>query len=530
MGCSSNTRYDMPEQMKGISIAMNKLFLKRSLRFQIITVVLIAIIVPTLGLFYNLMLSNSREKIIIQDNIVRIKDTNDYIDKELTPDKLDTISKIQSKDEDTTQITAILQDITAPLINANRTVKVGFYHVSLKHSYTFGRPNKVIGVGSNQDSGDVYFDKNINSQTQWSINNREDRTMTSQDNRGVIIRYTHPIFRNDEVVMVVWQEVPITDDILVDRKMQNYIWIFVFSGTVIGILLTFIILRNMIANMNKVIKGLEAMEKDLGVRIEPINGEFGRIAKSINVMRNALLEKEKLEERLRKTEKLVALGQLVSGVAHEIRNPLGIIRATVQVMEKEFSEMEELKEYIRVVKEQSDRENKVIQELLDYARPSKTKLQITNMNEVIESTLTFTKYYVQDKHIEIEVDCSNNLPPILIDEQKIKQVFINLIINACDAMSKGGRLNIETFTEQQYSCIRFADNGIGMDEAQIKNIFNPYYTTKARGTGLGLTISNGIIEMHGGYIDVKSVKGEGSEFTVHLPLSKGDSSKEDRNG
>jgi signal transduction histidine kinase len=236
-------------------------------------------------------------------------------------------------------------------------------------------------------------------------------------------------------------------------------------------------------------------------------------------MAKSIEDKEALEEQLIRAEKLASLGQMISGVAHEIRNPLGIIRGTVQLMEKNFKDVEGLDEYVRIVKEQSDRENRVIQELLDYARPSKKLLMSMNNNHLINGVLSFTNKYIQDRRVYLDLELYEAMPEIMMDCDKIKQVFVNIILNACEAMEKGGTLSIKTQLEGKWVKTYFEDTGVGIEEQELKSIFNPYYTTKPKGTGLGLAISNGIIEMHGGNIKVSSKKGEGTTFEVDLPIN-----------
>lgn len=493
---------------------MFKKFLSKSLRFQIITVVIAVICIPLIALTANVAISSYTEKAIIKEHTDRLISTSDFIDKSFNKSlvvKIQNISKITDSD-----LEKEFSSMASPLINAGDSARIGFYITENEKKYEYTRNSL---SKSSDFRGRSYYQNNIDSSIQWVIKNKKSKVDTVTEQRGSIIIRISPIIRNNKVIAVDWEESVIPPDIMLARKNTFYILIFTFSGLMFGLIVTIIILNNMASNINQVVKGLNDIEKDFDCKLPALNGEMGKITESINNMADSLKEKEQLEERLAKSEKLAALGQLISGVAHEIRNPLGIISATAQVMEKDFKEVEGIEEYIHVIKEQAERQGKVIQELLDYARPSKPMFFKTDINPVIESVLSFITHYVKDKNIKIEFNKDDSLPLLEIDVDKIKQVFVNIIINACDAMKEGGLLSINTFKEENYIGIRFKDSGSGINEQAIKNIFNPYFTTKQGGTGLGLAISNQIIEAHNGYISVKSEKNKGTEFIVHIPIN-----------
>ena len=410
-------------------------------------------------------------------------------------------------------------------------MRVGFYLPTTKETFIYGKFQQYAHMdnswGSQKGSNGYTTpdDGNFSKDIKLSIDGKKDITENFVVNQMTLVRIIHPIIRNNQVITVVWGETIIHPDITTNVDNKDFIYAITLASLMLAIFLIFLVLKNMMNNVNKIIKGLNAMEQNVSTQIEPISGEMGQIASSINKMGLSLKEKEKLEEQLARSEKLAALGHLISGVAHEIRNPLGIIRATVQVMEREFNEVEGIDEYIKVVKEQSDRESKVIQELLDYARPSRSNFSPININLLLKNVLTFTKHYMREKNISMDLKLEEGLPETILDGDKIKQVLINIIINGCEAMEKGGIFTISTTLKNNYVAVSFNDTGVGMDETQLKNIFNPYYTTKPSGTGLGLSISNSIIEMHGGYIDVESKKNIGTIFTIYLPTNNSDGGK-----
>lgn len=495
---------------------MLKWILNKGLRFQIILILVLVLSVPAAVLTWSVLVPSNMRTVVRTMQEDRLKNLLSYID-----DNLDK-AKIASLDQSQAEASGIEADINSKLGSLAKAVSgtnIGIYLTADKQAYIFGRqynnehPAKSKGIPENED------EQGLNERLNGIVQSRsDDADYLSYRNRE-IIRCYHPIIYGDKVVAVTWAESILPPELHHDRNVLIYVVFLGPLGFIAGFILMIAIVKNMNSNTYKIRKGLETMSGDLSYRLEPMGGDLGKITESINTMADSLEKKEKLEEHLKRAEKLASLGQMISGVAHEIRNPLSIIRGTVQLMEKNFKHVEGLNEYVKIVKEQSDRENSVIQELLDYARPSKQILMEMDINLLIKGVLSFTNKYIQDKHIILKLELQDNLPKLLIDPDKIKQVFVNIIINACEAMENGGNLNISTKQEGKWVKIYFEDTGIGMEEAHIQNIFNPYYTTKPKGTGLGLTISNGIIELHGGYIEVSSKKEKGSLFTVVLPSS-----------
>jgi signal transduction histidine kinase len=470
--------------------------------------------VPTAVVVWNVVLPSSVGKTvkIMQEN--RVKDLLYYIDETINKTELynlknSTVSMVKVEEN--------LKGKIEPHSRSSKGIKIGIYIPITGKFYTYGTADENWGLSPARPPQDKFFDRRLMEDLGEVLTTRADKINYISFNDIETLRYLHPVKVEDEVVAVTWGESILPPQINTTKRAVIYILFFASFGLIIGFVLMLIIVNNLNRNIISVRNGLETMSQDLSFRLEEVGGDIGKITQSINTMAETLEEKEKLEEQLIRTEKLASLGHMISGVAHEIRNPLSIIRGTVQLMERNFKNVQGLEEYIKIVKEQSDRENRVIQELLDYSRPSRQILVEIDVNTLIKSVLSFTNKYVQDKYVKLELKLEENLPKLHLDCDKIKQVFVNIIINACEAMDKGGTLNIITKKEDQWVKIYFEDTGIGMDEAQLKNLFNPYYTTKPKGTGLGLAISNGIIELHGGGIEVRSKKGEGTAFIVRLP-------------
>jgi signal transduction histidine kinase len=229
-------------------------------------------------------------------------------------------------------------------------------------------------------------------------------------------------------------------------------------------------------------------------------------------------EKRELEEQVRRADKLAALGLLVSGVAHELRNPLGILKATVQVMESELGDNPAVKEFTAVVKEETDRMNNVIQEFLDFARPSAPRLEMADLNAILHEVMQFTCKYLDQRNIVIRNIADTELPLVYVDRKQIRQVFINLIINSAAAIEGEGVIELSIGHNNRYVYVKFRDTGHGIAQENIGRIFDPFFTTKDTGTGLGLAVVHRIVDSHAGFIEVESHVGKGTEFRIFLPL------------
>ncbi|MFP4369605.1 MAG: two-component system sensor histidine kinase NtrB [Candidatus Kapaibacterium sp.] len=238
---------------------------------------------------------------------------------------------------------------------------------------------------------------------------------------------------------------------------------------------------------------------------------------AISIIRDITKEKE-AEEQLRRGEKLSAMGQLAAGVAHEIRNPLNSINIIAQRFEYEFEPEEDKSEYYRLVKtvrSEVARVNRIISQFLEFARPSSLELKDISIKELIEKSLNLMDSRAAEKGINIEAKTDDLL--VRADEDKLRQVMINLIQNSIEAMDKGGKIYISSEKKGNETIIKIQDTGPGIPENNLPKIFNHYFSTKKQGTGLGLSIVNKIINDHGGSIKAGNTK-SGAEFVISLPF------------
>ncbi|HKJ04948.1 MAG TPA: ATP-binding protein [Geopsychrobacteraceae bacterium] len=226
-----------------------------------------------------------------------------------------------------------------------------------------------------------------------------------------------------------------------------------------------------------------------------------------------------IEDQLRRADRLSALGELSAGMAHEIRNPLGSIRGTAEILQDAFSPEDRYSEFTRILISEVDRLNQVLVDFLRFAQPEKGELPCFSPSLVLQEVLQLTNQQARKNGVGV-VYSEQALPEVRGDGGQFKQVFLNLVLNALQAMPQGGELVIEA--EQRNDCvaIHFRDSGCGINKDALDRIFNPFYTTKDDGTGLGLAITHRIIHNHGGQISVKSRLGEGAEFSLCLPVAE----------
>ena len=241
-----------------------------------------------------------------------------------------------------------------------------------------------------------------------------------------------------------------------------------------------------------------------------------------------ITDKKNQDTLLRRMENLASLTNLAASVAHEIKNPLGSISIHIQLIQKavlksrstdqKLPDEKFIENYLQIVNEEIERLNKIIVDFLFAVRPISASLELTDVVLLIKSFIPFFEPELEEQHISLETQLPDSAPLLNIDQKLFKQVLINLVQNAIAALHEGGRIILSAKTTNDFFVIRVADNGIGMDEETVHRVFEPYFTTKSNGTGLGLTMVYKIIKEFSGDITVQSYPGEGTIFTISLPI------------
>ncbi len=258
----------------------------------------------------------------------------------------------------------------------------------------------------------------------------------------------------------------------------------------------------------------------VSVSASKIINEEGLLVGQVMILRD-LGEVRRLQDEIRRKEKLAAIGDLAAGVAHEIRNPLSSIKGIASYFKNKFEEDSDDKEAAGVMIQEVDRLNRVISELLEFARPTQLNPKSTDINELIEYSVRLIQQEAATKGVTIKLNLSQQQLTAEIDSDRFSQCLLNLYLNGLQAMDKGGRLTIEnSITEESLITIEIKDTGSGIKSEDLNKIFDPYFTTKTKGTGLGLAIVHKIIEAHKGEIKVRSVFGQGTAFTIVIPIKQ----------
>jgi two-component system, NtrC family, sensor kinase len=345
------------------------------------------------------------------------------------------------------------------------------------------------------------------------------------------------------ILYVGMLEAPYTD--LRNNVVYSFFGIGVL-GVLLVLLLSFFITTGIIRPLRRMVWATRQIAGgDLSLEL-PIStkDEIGQLAESFNHMLVSLKEarqeledygrtlEEKVDQRseqlkkvqlqLMQSEKLASLGRLASGVAHEINSPLTGILTFSHLLMRKLKGNPELQRELELIVKETTRVSTIVRGLLDFARESKPQKRPCNVNDLILHTFSLVQHQSVFHDIRIQKNLDPRVPLILLDSNQIQQVFMNILLNAADAMPAGGTLTVTTqiTAGDPFLHIRFADTGCGIPDQDLNRIFDPFFTTKAekKGTGLGLAVSYGIIDRHNGKIEVQSEEGKGTTFIIKLPL------------
>jgi signal transduction histidine kinase len=291
----------------------------------------------------------------------------------------------------------------------------------------------------------------------------------------------------------------------------------------------------MLFSVRKEDNELHKLSGALNSMLRRISADREKLRSTVNSLERANLELKKAQEEIIRAEKLASVGRLSAGIAHEIGNPIGIVMGYLELLKQKDIPAAEKKEYIHRTEAEIERINTIIRQLLEISRPSNAGLRAVSVHELIDDTAQVLNVQPLTSNIELECHLDAQNDRVLADSNQLRQVFLNLIINAADAISSehktaNGKLKIQSSPVdgkqeqledgQNFLKIMFIDNGPGIPEENIGNIFDPFYTTKdpGKGTGLGLSVSFMIVEGFGGKMTVNSKVGEGTTLTLLLPL------------
>jgi signal transduction histidine kinase len=317
----------------------------------------------------------------------------------------------------------------------------------------------------------------------------------------------------------------------------------VVATLLLAVVVVIVLSYNLLRPVRRLVAATERIASgDLSQEIAIKSGdELGALTRSFNRMVRNLKE---IQSELVRSEKLISLGRLSAGVAHEIRNPLNAMKGAIVYLQRRKSHDTLIQEYTQLILEEIDRLNQFVTEFLYFARQSSPNLTPANLNELIWNTLNLFEEKFREKGINVVKHLDPSLPSLMIDPNQMEQVIVNLFINACDAMAEGGVLELSTEIKRDgqgadssfRALVKVEDDGAGIPHEHLQNIFDPFFSTKETGTGLGLPISLGIVESHGGKLKVQSQESKGTKVIIELPVMENDmeqqvkSAKEENTG
>jgi signal transduction histidine kinase len=325
-----------------------------------------------------------------------------------------------------------------------------------------------------------------------------------------------------QIPIVIWS----FQDGMNYEAWRRYLTFSLITALVPNLILVLLIVRTISRPLRRItLAAVSVTEGEYGTTVsENSNDEIGILAQSFNEMSlkmaSDIEQLQKLNEQLIRTEKLAAMGTLSAGVAHEVNNPLASISSLIQMMQAKDSLDTETRDRLELISTQIARISQVTRDMMDFARARPSARSTVDINETIETSLRLAVFDSEFKKLVIERDLYDGLPEIPADPDQLQQVFLNLFLNARDAMPHGGRLTIRSANSENGNVkVDISDTGTGIDPQNIKQIFDPFFTTKTtgQGTGLGLAVCYGIVTAHGGRIEASSNTPGGTTFSIILP-------------
>jgi signal transduction histidine kinase len=408
-----------------------------------------------------------------------------------------------------------LQYYTDQIAQAYPGIGVGYYSRELDAIITYGPSNvyadKVgLPISSNHE-GRVVMDTGV------------PRVQVGDLVRGQIMNTMQPIIRSGNIIGYIWaNELNVDIEAQVMDMKRHFLWA-IFGGLIIGLIGIVFVLNHLMTGINRIKKGLVKIREDLSYQIVPPRDEMGEIALAINAMAHDLAAQKMLEEQVQRVDRLAVIGEMAAGLAHEIRNPLMAIKGFAELQNENITSQER-QEYTDIIITEVDRMNHLIEQLLGFSRPSLDLVTRVNVNGVLKNTFILAEIRVSGMEVVFESHLADDLPDVLANEEKLKQVLLNIMINAIQAMNKKGKLQVSSYYVESSDKVHisFTDTGPGIEPENLRKLFDPFFTTKETGTGLGLSVANYLMLSWNGSILVESIIKQGSTFTLVFPAARSD--------
>ena len=291
----------------------------------------------------------------------------------------------------------------------------------------------------------------------------------------------------------------------------------------LGVVLAFVLVNDILEPLRRL-----AQEANPGARPEETEDEVKALSRSVRGLIEGFdqtqTELEKSREHLLQAEKMVVVGKLAASMAHSIRNPLTSVKMRLFSLDRSLDLNPQQREDFQVISEEVVHIDSLVQSFLEFSRPPKLRMQMISPSEIVDLALKLMTHRLESYQVSVQVERHERLPVVQADPDRLKEVLVNIMVNACEAMKGGGAIVIreeETLDASlgQVAVVRIRDNGPGIEEGLRARIFEPFFTTKEEGSGLGLSIAVRIVEEHGGRLNLESRKGQGAEFSLILPVT-----------
>jgi signal transduction histidine kinase len=362
------------------------------------------------------------------------------------------------------------------------------------------------------------------------------QALTFTDNTDIAHTHINNAFKIGEALIVEFNNMLTMTNRRLDEKTRfarekiaatkTTLYMILALGPVFAVILSLIFIKSVTSPLKKILTATRRLKTgDLDFRVERLRDEFGEVADSINEMASSLKQQMRSMQR---TEQLRMSGEIATGLAHEIKNPLAGIKISMEFLAQDSSLSEGDREVLTKVIDEVRRIEVLLRGLLNFAKPPVPHFAPAKINHIIDICIMFSirtpshPSSRDTKEVTVVKNFDDNIPTIMADQLQLQQVLLNLLLNAIDAMPRGGVLTINTASNIDNGSIKIeiADSGQGISDKDMNKIFQPFFTTKSRGTGMGLAITRRIIEEHGGSISVSSEYGRGTTFTIVLPVEQ----------
>jgi two-component system sensor histidine kinase HydH len=489
----------------------------RSLRNRLLLLMIAVVALPTLVSGY--LMAVSAEAALMEEKQEKLFGAARMLERHLDGTFDDILARQgcldAAKDIKVAALNRELQPYTDLVADVYPGIGVGYYVKDLDIQATYGPSRfyaKQVGLAIGPEH-----------QGRIVMATGEPRVQVGELMRGPIMNAMLPIIRNGQVVGYIYANELTAAVEEQSGMMKRQMYFIMVLGLLVGVSGIFFLVNKLTLDIKKITDGLTNLKLDLTNRIPKLDGEMGEIAATINDMSQELLGIKQLEEQVQYVERLTLVGEVAAGLAHDIRNPLMAIRGFAQLLQENSADKEQA-EYAAIIVKETKRMDKLIEQLLTFARPAKGEIALVDINQVLDSTLLLINTKATLGQIEIIREGSADLPLVRADGEQLRQVLLNILINSVQAITTGeGRIFINAYYEQEAEMVHICiqDTGIGIPPENLDKIFNPFFTTKPQGTGLGLAVAHRLVESWDGKIIAESLPEGGSLFTVVLTCAKG---------